>query len=319
MKSEFDVWKSKPPFEDKKKFMKKYKSLEKIHNSYCLQKVFNAIQAKLNQHFLAANILNSGKFNSKACASAQAISILAIGASVLPLGGTVSSFAEYISYEVGNVRRVKRYEHFNQLIPSNTPTEAADVFEDIATGIVLTDQQNIELANVKRLKAEKISEVCQELRSNDMKLFFKRTAEIDIDSYAEYLSLRAKENILNGNLNRSRIEKSTKEEENLSLENMIENIIMHTAKTPNVIRYVLISMPNSQLEISSYDGDQNRLALQQKVIELEEKLKSVEAKVELLQREHKYQLDECRKQLEEQKSENKRNIEELKQFIFSKR
>jgi hypothetical protein len=88
---------------------------------------------------LVAAILSTGKVQSSAGKSAQALSILAMGADAVPCGGTIAAVAGFAAKQVGEAKREKRYEHFGELIPSYNPNDAAQVFEQIAIGIVLTN------------------------------------------------------------------------------------------------------------------------------------------------------------------------------------
>jgi hypothetical protein len=282
LKDEFEtVWKSKPPFEEKKEFMKKYKSLEHINDSpNCLLVVFNTIQAKLNQHFQASLILTSGKVEISSGKIAQAMSILAVGVDVLPFGGTASSVGEYFTREAGKSKRLNRYEHFNALVSNlKADHDPKDVFKDIALGIVLTDQANIEHALKGDLEKDKVAQVRKELNTG-LKNIFGSTTKVNLGVYAEFLANRAKENILNGNLNRRKLIATSPEEENLTTEKMIENIIMHTTKKDTVIRYLQVNHTASQQQSQGNSGDPIISFLQQEICGLKEEQQKTREKLQ---------------------------------------
>jgi hypothetical protein len=197
-----DKWKTAANFPAKEEFMRRFSSLKFINESPCLLKVFNSIQAALNQHMHVAAILLTGKVESSAGKSAQAISILAMEADALPFRGTIAAVAGFGVKHVGEAKRKKRYGHFGELIPSYNPNDAAQVFEQIAVGIVLTNGDIIKRVEGNNLANSEIREICKELNPLTHSL---RNDVVDVAVYTKFLANRAKENILNGNLNRSKI------------------------------------------------------------------------------------------------------------------
>jgi hypothetical protein len=76
------------------------------------------------------------------------------------------------------------------------------VFEQIASGIILTNQEIITRVVDNKLEESEIKEICKEPKPLTHAF---RSSELDVAACAKFLANRTKENIVTGNLNRSNI------------------------------------------------------------------------------------------------------------------
>jgi vacuolar-type H+-ATPase subunit I/STV1 len=140
----------------------------------------------------------------------------------------------------------------------------------------------------KKLANSEIKEICKEL--NPLTHSFRNDV-VDVAVYAKFLANRAKENILNGNLNRSKINSNAQEEDGLSQDDRIGRVIMHTTGKKDFVRHM-----TSQNQAQAADGVDNSVLLKM-VRELQEGLNEQRDEYDRKMKEQQKEIDDLRQQI----------------------